>query len=84
MNELDVLRRLASAARRENPPLIDVSGRVLRAIAVRPERVSRVFFAFAGACSAAAMVVFFLALRAWAAWQDPVNDLVGSFSMVMQ
>ena len=77
MNEIDVLRKLNQAARAERPPVLDVSGQVLRNLRLRRRRdpMSVVFGAFAGASVAAACAVCALAVHFWVAWNDPLQEI---------
>jgi hypothetical protein len=86
MDELEIIRKLASQADAEPSPEVDVAGVVLGEIRRRGRRatVERVFWAVAAAASAAAVIVAAVAAWQWAAWQDPLGELFGQVVMVMR
>ena len=85
MNEIDVLRKLASASRAEPAPAApDVADSVLRGIAARRGGGHALLgLAAAGAC-AAGLLLALLAWQDWAAGVDPFNSLFVSITGVMQ
>ncbi len=84
MNEEQILKKLASAARGDGPPRIDVAERVLADLAVAGEPRNLLLWVFTATSAAAASVVAVLALRVWAARQDPFSDFLESMMAVMQ
>ena len=83
MNELESIERLAGAARREPPPLVDVADAVLRRIGVRRrDPVPWVFGVFAAVSAAAAVVVCSLAVNLWLAAQDPFNEILDTMAVM--
>lgn len=76
MNDFDLLDRLAAAARREQPPGIDVAERVLRTIAKPPPRSDRIFFWMALGSAAAAAACAIVALPAWEVLVDPLAQVM--------
>jgi hypothetical protein len=83
MDELEVLRKLSRAARGEEPPRVEVTAEVLRAIARGPERTDPLLLLFAGAAVATAAVFAVLGLQAWRLFSDPCGELLASLTMVM-
>ncbi len=63
MNEKQILQGLVSKSRGDNPPLIDVTHRVLAEIQIAPPRRNLLLWAYAAASSAAA--VFVGAMMIW-------------------
>ena len=84
MREERILRKLASAARADGPPRIDVADWVVDDIAAAIEPRRLLLWAFTGVSSAAASIVTILAVRIWQAQQDPMADLIQSMAAVMQ
>ena len=84
MNETNRLERLAQAARGEPPPRIDVTRRVLEAIAERQPTTDWPLAILAATSSIAAAIVAVAAVRAWLAWQDPLASLFRSLDVVLQ
>lgn len=85
MDELEIIRKLASEAGREPAPTVDVVGGVLREVRRRQRPVAeRVFWAAAAVASAAAVVVAAVAAWQWSAWQDPLGQLFGPVVTVMR
>ena len=78
MNEERILRKLASAARGDRAPLIDVSERVLGRIGAAPAPGSLLLWLFSGVASAAAAIVVAFAVRAAPARPDAFADVIGS------
>jgi len=86
MNEIDILRKLAAAARPDAPPDVDVAGRVLRTVrgpAPAPQ-TDRALWVLAAVSSVAAAVVAAVAAQSYLAWQDPLQALFGPAGMVMR
>ena len=84
MNEDQILRKLASAARPEAPPLIDVTARVLGDLPHARAAGDLLLWFSAAVSSAAAVLVTVLALRVWLERQDPFGEFLESMLAVMQ
>lgn len=86
MNEIDRFKRLAAAAAREEPPRLDVTGRVLARIAPgpRPRALETPLAVFSGAAVLAASIAVVVALHAWAVFSDPLGGLFQPLTMVMR
>ena len=82
MKELDIVSKLAEAARRERPPAVDVTEKVMLRLSVLEERTTR-FWPFAAALSLATAAAFMLAVEAWTAARDPVVEVLSSIRTVM-
>lgn len=76
MSPTPLFERLAAAARLEQAPAVDVSGRFLASNAGAPPRVDRVFVWMAAGSAAAAAACAVLGLSAWAAWADPLTQML--------
>jgi hypothetical protein len=90
MNKLEQFELLASAARRERVPRLDVTARVLARI--RPAEARRAgrlpleevpLLAVSGLSVLAATIVVVLAVDAWAPLVDPLAGLFTPLMMVM-
>lgn len=80
MNELDILRKLAAAADREQAPEVSVSSEVIAAIsAAQDEQNDRPLMWIAGLASAAALTACVLAVQSFDLWLDP--SLIAAFSL---
>jgi len=84
MDELKVLRGLASAAGQAGPPAVDVAASVVGDIRARRATGGAAWWAAAGLSAAAAAVAAAVALHAWADWQDPLRALFAPVVMVIQ
>jgi uncharacterized membrane protein len=85
MDELEIIRKLASRAGREPATVVDVAGAVLCEIHRRRQSaVERMFWAAAAVASAAAVVVAAVAAWQWVDWQDPLGELFGQVVTVMR
>ena len=84
MNEEQVIRRLAMAAKGDAPPLVDVTQSVLAVmpVAVRPRNT--LLWAFTAASSVAAAAAILLAVQVVAMRQDPFGEYLESLVAVMQ
>ena len=82
MNEIELLKKLGSAAQREDVPEVDVSRRVLSSLAA-PDDVSSPLMWIAGVSFAVSVVVAAIALYDAAAWMDPLRDLFFTFGDMM-
>lgn len=76
MSREDLLDRLAAAARREQPPTVEIAERVLRAVAAPPPRVDRAFLWVALGSAVAAAACAVVALPSWEAWADPLSQVM--------
>lgn len=74
MNELELLKKLGSAAQREDVPKVDVSRRVRLTLAA-PDDVSSPLAWIAGVSFAVSVIVAAIAFYDAAAWIDPLRDL---------
>ncbi len=83
MDELDVIGRLAEAARKESPPAVDVTERVMQRLSALEEPAGR-FWPFAAIVSAATAAALVLAVNAWTSAPDPLVELLSSIRMVMR
>ncbi|MEJ2717525.1 MAG: hypothetical protein P8182_10355 [Deltaproteobacteria bacterium] len=79
MNELELLKKLGSAAQREDVPEVDVSRKVLSAVTAPQDDWSPSLAWIAGASFAAAVIVASIAFYDLAVWMDPLRDLFFSF-----
>jgi len=82
VNEENILRKLASAARGDAPPATDVRAGVLRQVAAIEQPSSLLLWSLTAAAAAAAVVVSALAAHAAAAGQDPFGEFLESMMMV--
>ncbi len=80
MEGLKSLEKLASAARRNPPPRIDVTDRVLRSLRTREEDaespLNTPLLGFSAVSFASALIVAVLALQSWLSVHDPMVALV--------
>jgi hypothetical protein len=74
MNELELLKKLGSAAQREEVPEVDVSRRVLSSLAA-PDDLSSPLAWIAGVSFAVSVIVATIAFYDVAVWMDPLRDL---------
>jgi len=88
MDAMETWEKLAAAARRERPPGIDVSGKVLRSLraheAERENHFSGTLARFSAVSCAAAVVLGAVALHAWLTMHDPMIRLFETVAMVMK
>jgi hypothetical protein len=86
MDSLDRFSRLASRARAELPPPIEVTDRVLRAIRCAPAAspAEAHLLLFAGLSVAAAVAIAACAIGALGPMCDPMSGFFSAMSMVMQ
>lgn len=76
MNELEILKKLGSAAQREEVPEVDVSRRVLAAALAAPEDDLSPSLAWvAGVSFAVSVIVAAIAFYDVAAWMDPLRAM---------
>jgi len=84
MDKQQTFQKLLTAARDDSPPLIDVSGRVLKEIGASPKRRDLLPWIFAAATSAAAAAIVAIALRVLIARQNAGFGVFDSIFSVMQ
>jgi len=82
MNELEMLQRLAAAAKRQKIPELDVSRRVLAVLSSQEPETDRSWAWIAGLASAAALPVTFLAVHALDFLTDPLVQVLADFKWV--
>jgi hypothetical protein len=81
MNELEILRKLAAAANREQTPEVSVSRQVIEAINIaQDEQDDRPLIWIASLASAAALIACILAAQSFDVWLDP--SLIAAISLV--
>jgi len=84
MNDRELFAKLASAARWDSPPDVNVTFQVIRRVAaVRPRAVDPILGYFTVAACAAAGVVIILAVQSWLRMQDPLLALANTINTVM-
>jgi hypothetical protein len=79
MNELELLKKLGSAAQREDVPEVDVSRRVLSALTAPEDDLSPSLAWIAGVSFAVSVIVAAIAFYDVAVWMDPLRDMFFSF-----
>jgi hypothetical protein len=89
MDGMKTLERLAAAARREPPPRIDVSEKVLVSLRAHEEaeelsRYPATLVKFSAASFAAAILLGVFALDAWFTLHDPLARLFDTVAMGMK
>ncbi len=84
MNEEKLLRKLASAARGDQPPPIDVAEWVMDDLARARRPGNALLWVFTAASSAAAAIIITAALLVWEARQDPVGEFMQSTMAMIQ
>ena len=89
MDAMETVERLAATARRENPPRIDVSEKVIQSLrtqeADREESLfSAPLFRFSAVSFASALIVGAFALESWLSMHDPMVQLFDTVAMVMK
>ncbi len=84
MNEEQVMRRLAMAARGDAPPPVDVTQSVLASMPVAVGPRNTLLWVFTAASSVAAAAAILLAVRVVAMRQDPFGEYLESMLAVMQ
>ncbi|MFC1834983.1 hypothetical protein ACFL2Q_09635 [Thermodesulfobacteriota bacterium] len=83
MNELQLLKRLATAAAEEEPPRVDVSQRVPAILTAQELDSEAPFLWIAGLSSAAAVVVGVVAYKSLDTWTDPLQTLFLGLTWMM-
>ena len=84
MNELDILKKLSAAAGSPQPPRVQVTGRVLQTILQHPPRRENAWYAgMAAASIAAAVFICVLAVMSQSP-ENPLADLLGPATLVLQ
>lgn len=86
MNELERFERLASQARGDPVPPIDVAARVVRDLrsGVSRGEPSGPLWVLSGLSVVAALIVSAVAIESWSALTDPLAGLFYPLTMVMQ
>jgi hypothetical protein len=84
MNQEELLRTLARSAKRESPPVVDVSGPVLRHIRALRLQVDPPMAVMAALSAAAAVILLVYSTGLWSAWQDPMTAMLLSTTPVLQ
>jgi len=89
MDAMHTLERLAERARRDTPPRIDVSERVIRSLRTRDSReeesiLSGPLFKFSAVSFASAVIVGAVALQSWLNLHDPMVHMFDAVAMVMK
>jgi hypothetical protein len=74
MNEERTLQALVAAARPDQPPIVDVAGRVLTRLRMTRPRRNLVFWLYTGLSSAAAVFVVAMVVRMLLARQDAMLE----------
>jgi hypothetical protein len=75
MNEMELLRKLAVAARREQVPAVDVSTKMATLLSARQDEWDSALAWIAGLSLAAALPAVIVAVYALDAWTDPLHTL---------
>jgi hypothetical protein len=83
MTELEILRKLASAARREEVPHVDVCQRVLASISTPEDELNRCLAWIAGLSAAAAVPAAILAFQAVEIMSDPLREFFSAFGGIL-
>jgi len=88
MDAMEAVVKLAAAARRESPPGIDVSGKVLRSLQAYQAEKGNLYPAtlarFSAVSFAAALILGTVALNEWLTLHDPMVQLFDTVAMVMK
>jgi hypothetical protein len=86
MNPLERLEQLASRARGESIPPLDVCASVIRDVASlrRPAEGQRVLMLAAAVSVLAASIVAVIAWNAWAPLNDPLAGMLGPLDLVLR
>lgn len=79
MNELEILKKLAAVAGREQVPTVDARAAIIAAINAQDEQEDRPLLWIAGFASAAALTACVLAVESFDLWLDPA--LISAFSL---
>lgn len=83
MNEIDILKRLASAARREEVPHVDVSQRVLASISAPEDEMNRCLAWIAAFSAAAAVPATVVAVQTLEVLSDPLREFFSAFGGIL-
>jgi hypothetical protein len=82
MNELEILRKLSEAAKREKIPEVDVSKRVVAILGAREPGTDRSLAWIAGLTATAAVPIAFMAFQALDYLTDPLVQVLADFKWV--
>ncbi len=83
MTELEILKKLASAARREDVPQVDVCQRVLASLGTPEDELNRCLAWIAGLSAAAAVPAAIVAFQALEVMSDPLRELFSAFGGIV-
>ncbi len=83
MNELEILKKLSSASRREDVPRVDVCQRVLACIGTPEDEMNRYLAWIAGLSAAAAVPATILAVQALEIMSDPLREFFSPFGGIL-
>ena len=79
MTELEILRKLASAARREKVPHVDVCQKVLASLNTSEDELNHCLAWIAGLSAAAAVPATILAFQTLEVMSDPLRELFTAY-----
>ncbi len=82
MNELEILKKLSRAAKREKIPEVNVSKRVVAILSAQEPESDKSWAWIAGLTATAAVPVAFLALQAMDYLTDPLVQVLADFKWV--
>jgi hypothetical protein len=82
MNELELIKKLSASARGESPPLVDISGTVLRAVGPRKAPAEPVLWVCGAVSLAAAAVALVAAFVQASPAPADADTLLATFSSV--
>jgi len=77
MDEIKIIRKLASAMEGDEPPAIDVVGRVMDEVEDLEHPSARVMWFFTASAAAAAIIIAVLAIQAIPDQPDPMMQFIG-------
>ncbi len=84
MDEIEMIKKLASRARQEAPPPVDVADRVVTSIRGAGVRPQVVLWGAAAISALAAAFIGVVAMRIVFAFADPLQDMFTPFLTVIQ
>jgi len=85
MDDLQSFEKLAAAARRDAPPMVDVTAGVKRAIhGEQPPSSDRVLYVFSALSAVAAVIVALMTVTMYRQTTDPLVGLVVEASRIVQ
>ncbi|MDQ7784162.1 MAG: hypothetical protein RDU20_14855 [Desulfomonilaceae bacterium] len=83
MTEIEILKKLARAARREDVPHVDVSPRVLAGIGAPEDDLNRCLAWIAGLSAVAAVPATILALQTLEILSDPFREFFAAYGGIL-